>query len=93
MSRSKEAPHDRVIDARQLAEIVPFSQMHVRRLERAGQFPQRIHLGRKKIGWVLSEVTAWLEGKKAERTLATTRTVSPGDRSDRVQSHKNQPVK
>jgi prophage regulatory protein len=44
--------------------------MHLWRLEKAGRFPARIHLGPNRIGWSLAEVTAWINERKAERHQA-----------------------
>ena len=67
MTTIKSTGVDRVIDAKELVRIVPVSLMHIWRLERAGEFPARIRLGSKKVGWILSEVMAWIEAKKTAR--------------------------
>ena len=58
---------DRIIDRRELLELIPFSAVHILRLERAGKFPVRIRLGQNRVGWMLSEITAWIAGRKADR--------------------------
>jgi prophage regulatory protein len=58
---------DRIISAKERRELVPYSCMHIWRLERAGRFPRRIHLGPNRVGWSLAEIDEWIEGKKAER--------------------------
>jgi prophage regulatory protein len=35
----------RILSKRQLKELVLYSPQHVARLEQAGQFPKRVHLG------------------------------------------------
>jgi prophage regulatory protein len=50
--------------------MVPYSLMHIWRLEKAGRFPARIHLGPGRVGWSLCEVSEWIEARKAERTAA-----------------------
>ena len=67
MTTNKNTSVDRVIDAKELVRIVPVSIMHIWRMEQAGKFPARIRLGSKKVGWILSEVMAWIEAKKTER--------------------------
>jgi len=57
----------RIITAKERRELVPYSDMHVWRLEKEGRFPQRIHLGANRVGWSLSEITEWIEEKKAKR--------------------------
>jgi prophage regulatory protein len=46
---------------------IPFSRMHVDRLEKRGDFPKRFSLGANTVGWLESEVDAWLAGKVAAR--------------------------
>jgi prophage regulatory protein len=42
---------------------ISFSRPHIKRLEAAGQFPKRIRLSCNSIGWVESEVEAFLKAK------------------------------
>ena len=58
---------DRLIDAVERRALVPYSDMHIWRLERQGKFPRRIKIGPNRVAWLLSEVSAWIEGKAAER--------------------------
>lgn len=39
----------------------------IRRLENAGQFPKRIKLSKRAVGWIESEIDAWIEAKMKER--------------------------
>ncbi len=64
------APPDRILREAELRSLVPYSSMHIWRLERAGRFPARIHLGPNRVGWSLAEVTAWIDKRKAERHQA-----------------------
>ena len=50
-------------------EIVPYSASHIWRLERTGQFPQRVRLGQNRVAWLESEVNAWVDSKIAARTI------------------------
>jgi prophage regulatory protein len=50
-------------------EIVPYSASHIWRLERTGQFPQRVRLGQNRVAWLESEVDAWVDSKIAARTI------------------------
>jgi prophage regulatory protein len=55
---------DRPIRLLRLPEIlhrVPYSEAHIWRLERAGKFPRRAHLGANRVAWVEAEVEAWIE--------------------------------
>ena len=38
---------------------IPFSRIHVDRLEKAGRFPRRVRLAESTVAWVESEVDAW----------------------------------
>ena len=49
---------DRIINAAELRQIIPYSDMHFWRLERDGKFPRRIRPGANRVGWSLSEVSA-----------------------------------
>ena len=62
-----EAIGDRIILAPERRLLVPYSDMHIRRMEKDGRFPRRIRLGPKRVGWSLREVVGWIEERKAER--------------------------
>jgi prophage regulatory protein len=57
----------RILSKRQLKELVLYSPQHVARLERAGQFPKRVHLGPNRVGWVEAEVLDWLSIRLTRR--------------------------
>jgi prophage regulatory protein len=59
----------RIIRAAERRRRVPFSDMHIWRLEQAGKFPKRIKLGDRRVGWDLDEVIAWIESRKALREV------------------------
>jgi prophage regulatory protein len=46
---------------------VPFSRVHVDRLQKAGKFPRKVKLSENTAAYVESEVLAWLAGRVAER--------------------------
>ena len=50
----------RMLSKRQLKELVLYSPQHIARMEKAGQFPKRVHLGPNRVGWVEAEVLDWL---------------------------------
>lgn len=58
---------DRIILAPERRELVPFSDMHIWRMEKAGKFPKRIRLGPNRVGWSLGEIVEWIEARMAER--------------------------
>jgi len=47
---------------------IPYSPARIARLEAAGQFPKRIRLGQNRVGWLLSEVEAWIDERLARRS-------------------------
>ena len=64
-------PLEKFIMLPQVQEIVPYSASHIWRLERAGEFPQRVRLGGNRVAWLQSEVNSWVESKLAARTDRT----------------------
>lgn len=58
---------DRIVSAKVRREMIPYSDMHVWRLEKAGQFPKRIKLGASRVGWSLRELDQWITDRKSER--------------------------
>ena len=59
---------DRIISAGERRRLVPYSDMHIWRLEQDGRFPKRVRLGANRVGWSLLEVQAWIKARKSERT-------------------------
>ena len=51
----------KLVNKRQLKEMVLYSPQHIARLEKAGRFPKRIQLGPNRVGWVEDEVLDWLQ--------------------------------
>ena len=46
---------------------VPYTRVHIYRLEQQGRFPRRVRLGENRVGWVESEIEGWLQDRIAER--------------------------
>jgi prophage regulatory protein len=57
----------RILSKKVLKELVLYSPQHIARLEKAGSFPKRVHLGSNRVGWVESEVLEWLEQRLLNR--------------------------
>jgi prophage regulatory protein len=49
------------------ARGIPYSRVHIWRLERAGDFPKRVPIGRARHGWLETEIDAWIKAKIAAR--------------------------
>jgi prophage regulatory protein len=62
-----EHQSDRIIDRHERRRLVPYSDNHILRLERAGSFPERLKLGANRVGWLLSEVLDWIARRKNDR--------------------------
>jgi prophage regulatory protein len=58
---------DRVVRKPEALNRVGLSDPTVWRMEREGKFPKRIHIGPQSVGWLESELIAWLEKKKQAR--------------------------
>lgn len=48
---------------------IPYSRVHIDRLEKAGRFPRRVQLGPNSVAWVEDEIIDW----QAERIAARDR--------------------
>jgi prophage regulatory protein len=55
---------DSVIRRKQLLQLIGLSCATQWRLEKAGQFPARIKLGKGSVGWHLTEVEEWLRDRE-----------------------------
>jgi prophage regulatory protein len=53
----------RIIRRAELQRKIPFSMVHVWRLEKRSEFPARIQLGTNSVGWYEDEVDAWIEAR------------------------------
>lgn len=49
---------------------IPYSFQHISRLEKAGQFPQRVQLGQCRVAWCYKEICQWIEERIARRDPA-----------------------
>ena len=56
--------HLRIITQKELRLLVPYTPQHILRLETAGKFPRRIRLGQNRIGWLLTEIEAWILSRR-----------------------------
>jgi prophage regulatory protein len=55
---------DRLLDVSEVLAAVPISLSTINRLELLGQFPRRRSLsGKRRVGWLLSEVEKWLTSR------------------------------
>jgi prophage regulatory protein len=61
----------RILSKKDLRALVLYSPAHIDRLEKAGRFPKRVQLGPCRVGWVESEVLAWLQERIQKRETNT----------------------
>jgi prophage regulatory protein len=61
--RGMNSQTDRLLQWPDVARIVPYTRQHAGRLEKAGQFPQRVQLGANKVAWWESEILAWAKSR------------------------------
>ena len=61
---------DRIVSAKERRQLIPYSDMHIWRLEQAGRFPKRIRLGENRVGWSFHELQEWIAARKEERGLS-----------------------
>jgi prophage regulatory protein len=66
---SGEPRIERILDKKELRKYIPYTPQHIARLEKAGQFPKRVQLGPSRVGWLESEIIAWIEQLKRKRNL------------------------
>lgn len=57
----------RILRRRDVQDITGLSRSTIYAMMQAGTFPKPIPLGLRAVGWAESEITAWLESRKAER--------------------------
>jgi prophage regulatory protein len=50
-----------------VSNMVGLSKVHIMRLVKQGDFPTPIRLGANSIGWLSTDVDAWIESKVVER--------------------------
>lgn len=64
---------DVIITKKQLLAMIPYSGMHIGRLEKAGRFPKRIRVGENRVGWILREIREWIAARRAATPLTENR--------------------
>lgn len=63
-----KAQAQEIINCHERRRLVPYSDTHIRRLERAGLFPRRVRLGPNRIGWLRFEVLNWIKQRTSNRS-------------------------
>ena len=53
-------PNERALRLRQVSQLTGLGRSMIYQMQAEGRFPQRIKLGERAVGWLESEVRAWL---------------------------------
>ncbi|KAF1046347.1 MAG: hypothetical protein GAK35_01032 [Herbaspirillum frisingense] len=70
----KDASRKKIINRKQLLEMIPLSERTILDMEKKGQFPRRFAITPRLVGWDLADVEAWIDQRKA----AAEQPVAPG---------------
>ena len=54
----------RVLRTTEVVERIGLSRSTLWRLERAGDFPERVHLGVNSVGWLETDIDSWLNNRR-----------------------------
>lgn len=57
---------DRIVSARELRTLIPLSASQIWRLEKSGDFPKRILVGRRRVGWRSTDISNWISERTNE---------------------------
>lgn len=60
-----KAAGKKIINRKQLLDMVPLSERTILDMEKRGEFPRRFAITARLVGWDLSEVESWIEARKA----------------------------
>ncbi len=58
-----------VLRYREVSRLVHYTPVHIRRLVKAGKFPQPIKLGENRVVFDSAEIEKWLKAKADDRPL------------------------
>ena len=70
----------RIITKKELCALVPYTPQHIHRLEKAGRFPRRLQLGPNRVGWRLTDIEDWINGR--ETAVSSQSAGSDGDNEE-----------
>ncbi len=57
----------RLLSKKEVRDRVVYSFAHIARMEKAGEFPNRVRLGQNRVAWVEDEIDNWIEQRILER--------------------------
>jgi prophage regulatory protein len=59
---------ERLLTISQVCDRVPYSRVHIYRLIKRGQFPDRVRVGPNRVGWREAAVQEWIRSKVTAST-------------------------
>ena len=59
----------KILSTRQVIELTGLSRVTIWRYERDGDFPSRLRLGPKRVGYRSDEIDAWIESRSRGTTI------------------------
>ena len=60
---NSNSQQDRIVRSKEVEEMTGLSRTTLWRLERKGDFPNRVPLGEASVGWKLSEINTWINSR------------------------------
>jgi prophage regulatory protein len=66
-----QTPFFRILRLSQVIEATGLQKTTIYELQASGQFPMRVHITRHSVGWIDSEVQAWISERIARRRVYT----------------------
>ncbi len=63
--QSSQLPqYDRIVREKERKQITGISRAHAFQLERNHEYPRRVRLGNRSVGWRYSELLAWINSRQ-----------------------------
>lgn len=62
--------NQKILRPTEVVRLTGLSLSTIKRLEQRGDFPQRVKLSLKAVGWKSSDIQIWIESKKSEASNA-----------------------
>src|SRR3954453_13172880 len=98
MSNDAPVPSLRILRAAEVEVRTGLGDAQRTKLERAGDFPARVALSERRVGWIESEIDAWIRNRMQRRMQAAVDTalrvarMPPGARARWRRAHPDAPV-
>jgi prophage regulatory protein len=68
INQPSQAAPPQLLDWKAVHRAIGFTQVHIRRLEKAGRFPPHLRLAGKRNVWLKSDILAWMQAKVDKRS-------------------------